>query len=691
MMFKRIGAVGLAAGVAAAAALALTGLAPVAQAAGQAQAAQQTSRTPPPATAFARRAAISSVSLSPDGRHVMGITSSDGKQRVLSIWQTEDLTKAPYVVATDPRSEIVGAQFVKNDRIFVTTQQLSDFNPFSGQVEKTYRSRTQVLDLQGRPVRVGVRFDGLNEQQQAFVGIGSLESSLPRDPESVLVSDNRGDVYRLNLYNGRSERIQRGSEKYGAGDWDITGEVRARQTFDFDGGAAYIATELKDPVTGEWAEHFRSYARDRTPIDVVAYSNDPNLIFVRKVEGDRDAIFEYSIKDKAFGEIAFAHPNFDAGGVIRSTAPQDFGEVVGFTYEAERGRTFWVNPTLDAAFKQIRATLRIQDVTASWTDISTGERSNITYGDGADISITSTSQDRTKFIAVKSGASTPPEVYIIQNGRIALLGRAYPELRNAPLGKASLIQYTARDGLVVPGILYKPDAAIYGEGPYPTVIVPHGGPWARDSMTWDPTGWTQYFASRGYAVLQPQFRGSEGWGQRLWRAGDREWGRKMQDDIDDGARWLIQQRIAAPDRIAVHGYSYGGYVGMMAAVRPNGLYQCSVAGAGPATIDLFKKATFGNRFLREFQHPTAEGEDPLRRISEVSIPIYLYTGDRDTRVIPQESRAFAAALRAAGKPHRIEILPDMEHTLNTWTPANTALILTSVEDFFKTDCGPGGL
>ena len=129
----------------------------------------------------------------------------------------------------------------------------------------------------------------------------------------------------------------------------------------------------------------------------------------------------------------------------------------------------------------------------------------------------------------------------------------------------------------------------------------------------------------------------------------------------------------------------------MAAVRPNGLYQCAVAGAGPASIALFKKGTYNSRFLREFQHPTAEGEDPIARVNEVSIPLYLYTGDRDTNVLPSESETMAAALERAGKPVQLRILPDMEHTLNTWTPENMEAVLTSVEDFFKTQCGPGGL
>ena len=640
----------------------------------------------PPATAWGREAAIASVDISDDGEHVVAVTSLDGGRRVVTLWKTDDLTAPPYQIGSDERSEIVSARFIKNDRLFVTTQQLVE-HP-----RRSYRTRTQVLDLEGNPVRMNLRFDGLTDEQQAFVGVGSLISALPQDEKSILVADPiRSDVYKLNLYNGRAERVQRGSDRFGAGTADLSGEIRARSEFDFDGGAVFIATQLKDPETGEWSEHFRWYARDRSPVQVSAFTNDPNIVLVSKVEGDREVIYEYDIKNRAFGEVAFAHPFFDAGGVIRSNRAEDFGEIVGFTYQGARPQTVWTDPQLEAAHRQIRQALRINDSPVSWTEIASGERRSFDASAGADANIVATSADRTKFIVSKSGPTTPPEYYIIQNGRITLLGRAYPELRDAKFGETSLIQYAARDGLMIPAFLTKPDSAVFGEGPYPTVIVPHGGPWARDSLTWDPTGWTQYFATRGYAVLQPQFRGSNGWGQRLWRAGDGEWGNKMQDDVDDGARWMISQGVAAPDRIAVHGYSYGGYVGMMAAVRPNGLYQCSVAGAGPATIALFKKGTFNNRYLREFQHPTAEGEDPLRRVNEVSIPLYLYTGDRDTNVLPSESEAMAAAMRGAGKTVKLEILPDMEHTYNTWTPDNIVRILTSVESFLENDCGPGGL
>lgn len=656
--------------------------------------AQQSGATPPAATAFARRPAIASVDVSPDGKHVVAVISPDGVKRVVALWTTAEMDKAPFIIGSDnERADVVGAQFIKNDRIFVTTQQLRDFNPFSGQRERSFLQRSLVLTLDGQPARNSLQFDGLDATQQAVVGVGRLISDLPRDSQNIIVADPiRGDKYKLNLYTGRAERVERGSDRFSGETADLNGEIRAKSQFDFDNGAAYIGQWLKNPDTGEWAEHFRYYARDRQPVEIVGFSNDPNIVFVNKTEGrDRSAIYEYKIRERQFGEIAFAHPLFDAGGVIRSRSPADFGEVVGFTYDGERSRSFYTDPALDQAYKDLRQALNITTVPVSWTDIETGERSRFSVGDGADISLSATSDDRSTIIISKSGPRVPPEYYILTGGRVRLLGRAYPELQGAPLGETTLIQYEARDGLMIPAFLTKPDPAIYGAGPYPTIITPHGGPWARDNLAWDVSGWTQYFAARGYAVLQPQFRGSQGWGERLWRAGDREWGRKMQDDNDDGARYLIAQGVAAPDRIAMHGYSYGGYASMMAAVRSNNIYQCAAAGAGPATIALFKKGTYNSRFLREFQHPTADGEDPLRRVNEINVPLFLYTGDRDTRVLPAESEAMAAAMRAAGKPVKLTILPDMEHTLNTWTPANFASILTSVEDFMKNDCGPGGL
>ncbi|MFN4287700.1 MAG: alpha/beta hydrolase family protein [Brevundimonas sp.] len=643
----------------------------------------------PEAMHFARRPAISSVDLSPDGRHLAAVVSPDGTRRHVSIWQTDNFDAAPFNIGTDERSELVSVRFVSNDRIFVTTQQ-----PFVTGNLRTFVSRTQLLRLDGTPVTTSLSYPEAG-QFEPFVGLGNLVSTLPLEEDFILVGSPRpgGDTYRFNIRNGTYERYQRGSDRW-SNFRDARGEIRGRVRADFESGAAFRSIEILHPDTGAFEEHFRVYARDRGgAIGIAGFSTDPNIIFIYQTSEGRDnsAVYEYDIRQRRIGEVAFAHPVFDAAGIIQSTYAEDFGEILGFRYAGERTKTFWVDPAIEDAVDQIRAALAPDRRVLRWQGIADGRTYNLETDAGADVSLVAWSRDRRRLVVRRSGFRTPPEYHVLIDGRLRLLGRAYPELAgNSALGDAEVIQYPARDGLQIPAIVYRPNAEIYGPGPYPAIIVPHGGPWARDDSDWDTTGWSQYFVSRGYTVIMPQFRGSLGWGDRLWIAGDGQWGRTMQDDKDDAARWLIAQGLADPDRIAMHGYSYGGYSAMMAAVRPSGLYRCAAAGAGPSTLDMARRETYDNRWVREVQHPAIDGEDPLRLAAHANIPLYLYSGDRDNVVNPNDSRRMASALRANGSFVRLEILPVMDHTLNTWTPANFAAILTTVEDFFQNQCGPGG-
>jgi dipeptidyl aminopeptidase/acylaminoacyl peptidase len=165
----------------------------------------------------------------------------------------------------------------------------------------------------------------------------------------------------------------------------------------------------------------------------------------------------------------------------------------------------------------------------------------------------------------------------------------------------------------------------------------------------------------------------------------------MQDDKDDGVKWMVAQHIADPKRVAMFGYSYGGYAALTAAIRPNGLYQCAISGAGAGDLEAISEATFDNRFQREFQHPTIKGLDALAHAKEAQIPLLIYHGDRDQTVDIEQSRRFAAALKAAGKPYKLVEIPDMGHQYVFMTPAMMQEQLDIIDAFLKTDCKPGGL
>ncbi len=636
--------------------------------------------SPPTADDFGREAAVRGVNISPDGKYIAAIASADGVLPYIAIWNTADLSATPIRLNCGDRRTCMSASFVKNNQLAVQVRQTLTVGS-----TKTHAFQLFFYDLTKNTWRNAL---GTTDQNGVAAGV---VSTLPKDPKRILISTG-GDFYKIDLSTGAREKVFTGSDKFGGEMADLNGEIRVRQSVDFQDGKVYIATWIRNPANNQWEEHFRNFAANREPVDVIGFTEDPNILYVSSNRGrDKKAIYEYDIAQKKILEVLFEIKLFDASDVIQSNAQADTGRVLGFRFDGEYTRDYWVDERLASLAKGLRQALGITTVPVQWTDIATGEKARYSTADGADAEITDWSDDMKYVIVTKSGPRQPPEYYLLTDGgKLSLLGKSRPWLNTATLGDTRLVQYPARDGMIIPAFLTTPRKEIWGPGPYPTIIHPHGGPWARDDMGWDFSGWTQYFAARGYAVLQPQFRGSEGWGQKLWRAGDAEWGQKMQDDKDDGAKWLIAQGIAAPDRIAMHGYSYGGYSAMAAAVRPNGLYQCAVAGAGVASIEKFREVT-NSRILRELQRPTINGLSPIEEASKVSIPVFLYHGDRDVTVPISESERFAAALKSAGKPYKFLAIPDMGHQANRWEAGQIAQVLTAIDDYLRNDCGPGGL
>ncbi|OYW29824.1 MAG: hypothetical protein B7Z44_03305 [Caulobacter sp. 12-67-6] len=649
---------------------------------------------PLPAKVFADPPAISDVQISRDGRHIVALTSPNGQSPTISVWKTDALDK-PVAVISAAKVRILGVSFLKNDRLLVRTIQTFTFGATKGHLSRQY-----VSDLEGKSWTTLLPDGRARSETEAFLAKfddASVIDFLPADPRHIVVEDaridTRGDILKLDIYSGQTERLMRGSDRFGGFQLDLKGEIRTRQELGYDKGAVYLAQWIRDPSSGEWSEHFRWYAKDREPVSIVGFTEDPNIIYVSSAKGrDKSGLYVYDIKARQILEPLLEHRLFDAGGIVTSSAKADYGRVLGFSYAGPTNSIYWTDETFSALNKSLRTALGVKTTPINWVDPATGTATRLPVADGADASITDWSEDLKHFIVQKSGPANPGEYYLLDSsGALRLLGKVRPDLDAASLGVTRLVQYPARDGLMIPGFLTTPPADQFGPGPYPTLIEPHGGPWSRDNLDWDPAGWVQYFASRGYAVLQPQFRGSEGWGQKLWRAGDGEWGQKMQDDKDDGAQWLIDQKIAAPDRIAMFGYSYGGYAALAAAIRPNGLYQCAISGAGAGDLASLKQATFENRFQREFQNPTIRGMDALERAKEAQIPLLIYHGDRDTNVEVKQSRKFVDALKAADKPHRYLEIKDMGHGFITMEPAMIETQLVEIEKYLNTECGPGGI
>ena len=645
--------------------------------------------TPPTIQQMAALPAISNFAVSPDGKHVAALEAR-GDEQVILVWNMERPDEAPTAIGA-ANMRIRSVSFVKNNVLGVNLWQLYD--SAGGGTTKIFLTKFMLTDLEGKNWRdpmtvMRTRSDG--DEEYARLASPQLLDNLPNDPDNILLGIG-AEVYRLNVRTNRSERIQRSGERTIGYDTDLTGALRTRAISDRDGGGLYISTQFRTS-NGGWEEHIRNYVKDREVFAVAGFSADPNIAYVISNRGrDKAAIFEYNVGTRQLGEVAFEHPLFEATGVaIERIQGPKFGDVLGFTYAGPRTSFYPVDPDYASLFEGLNTALDIKETPLRVVDPATGQARTIRYAQDRYFDVVSTSDDMNVAVIWVGGVNDPGQYYFLRNKtELTPLARPFPGVDPATLGTTELTYYKARDGLDIPAFLSKPPAS-FGPGPYPTIIMPHGGPWARDEMDWDGSWWRQLLTSRGYAVLQPQFRGSDGWGRRLWTAGDNEWGQKMQDDLDDGATWLISEGVAQQGRIAMYGFSYGGYAAMAAAVRPNGLYKCAVAGAGVSDLTRIRSSLFQNPYTREAQRETVSGLSPASSAGQISIPIMLFHGDRDTTVELGQSEVFVNAARGSGQDVQFHVLKDYGHG-PAWNRATAAEQLGYLESYFQTGCGGNGL
>ncbi|KAF0113292.1 MAG: peptidase S9 prolyl oligopeptidase active site domain protein [Hyphomonadaceae bacterium] len=300
-----------------------------------------------------------------------------------------------------------------------------------------------------------------------------------------------------------------------------------------------------------------------------------------------------------------------------------------------------------------------------------------------------------KIIVAATAPNVPTTYYLLKNERqLIKIGSMLEGWDNRNLGPAEWVNYPARDGLQIPSVLTLPPG--YNkerDGRIPLVVLPHGGPWARDDMDFDGSYWPQMFATRGFAVLQPNYRGSEGLGKVLWKAGDKEWGGKMQDDNDDGARWLVEQGIADPNRMMLYGYSYGGFAGAAAATRSGGasqgLWQCAISGAPAIDLVRISNDWGSSRIQRIVQGVTVAGWNPADHYADVKVPWLIVHGTYDHQADIQHSRDAAARMRSQNPSAMFKFIqiPRMSHTLTEMLPEHKQQLMASILDWTANNCG----
>ena len=636
---------------------------------------------------LARHPEMSSVSMSADGSYLVGLVEADG-ELALTVWDP-DSEAEPLGTLPNDQMKFIGSAALKADRLFVLGRQewtgvlagCGEGNTTGATqtfVTKLYMTDTGLSDFEEPFTRSG-RALGVSEQTERcfeIAGEAGLVADLPLDPDSVIAQRTdtlklTSEYYRVNLRTGQEQLLYRETEAEAAGLFDLrTAELLTKSRIARGDEGDYSFLTLIRNADGDFEVHdaLTYTAFDRHTVQIVGRDETSGDYYVlTDLFLDKAGIYFYDPDAREFDpEPLFATEQFEATGVLLGLKESDFNQLMGFGYYGARFEFYPVDPEWNAIHQGLKSAYPNRSVQF------------LQYND-----------DKSRILFSTSSSIHPPTYYLLEDkSRTVLLGAERPWIDSDALRPTEFVYYSARDGLRIPAFLTLPKDWSQDDGPLASIVLPHGGPWARDSSDWDPSGWPQFLASRGYAVLQPQYRGSQGWGHELWLAGDAQWGLKMQDDKDDAAAWLVDEGYADEDNIAIFGYSYGGFAAMAAVVRQGGPFKCAIAGAGVANLTRLGLSWSRDRVQRAVQGRTVTGMDPLDNADNANIPVLIYSGDRDVRVPIFHSESFFDAIEER-VPAKFLTIPNMPHSL-PWYPEHHRETLAAIEDFLANDCGMPG-
>lgn len=649
---------------------------------------------PIPIESLARQPAIRSISMSADGKQLVALVAAPGtdyKDTALATWDLEDLDKGPVVTPSGERMKFIGANALKADKILVTARQ-EWTGPLAGCGEgefygstatfvfKNYLTDSKHSEFEEAFTR-GSHQVGVSERVERCMevaGSAGLVSNLPMDPTKVIIQRvNRlslqADYFLYDLETEKTELLLRAGRDATPGLFHPRdGKLLTRNLVEPAGKNEYEQFILiRNNETDKFEIHDKLTTKlsKRYTVRVVGIDDETGQFYVlTDLFSELVQAWAYDPQTRKFGsEALVAHAKYPIAGLVFGNQPGNFNKILGYTISGPTFETTFVDKDMRAIQEGIKQAFPGQVVTIA------------DYNDGL---------SRVLFMT-QSGQHPPAYHLLIDRKKVQTLGRQRPWVDAADLGKQRWLSYIARDGLEIPAILDLPPGWKKGDKPLPTVIHPHGGPWARDTIGWDGSGLVPFLTSRGYAVLRPQYRGSTGFGRKLWLAGDAQWGKTMQDDKDDGAKWLVEQGITDPDRIAIFGYSYGGFAAAAATVRPDSPYQCAIAGAPVTDLTRLGTSWSTNRLQRILQGTTVTGMDPMENTDKANLPILLFVGDRDVRTPSWHAKNFYKAVKDT-VPAKFELIDDMPHQM-PWYYSHHQKILGLIENFLKDDCGPGGL
>lgn len=612
---------------------------------------------PAPIEAYAALPAIQSVSVSPDGSTLAYIRRSLDGDTVVAQARTGEA-----LVTIDVSDRVARSVFWASPDHVVISSTVNTKLPYT-----TSPGLYEQLDIVNVRTRRVARALRSADKAILTANFGPATAGVYRgEPvmylRTITVENNAYtyDLYRVGLDDGRGRRFQVGAEDTSGYVVREDGEVVARTTYNSTSGN----WRLLVPSGGSWRELMSRRDLLETPA-VLGFGRSHDVLLMVEDRPEGRVLFELSLADGSETPIS----DFtDAALIIKDGD----GLMVGVGQESLTLTYTMFDPELQA----------------NWEKLQRGLPDRLLFmGD--------TSDDLSTIVFRAEGAGDPGSVYLFDAERqsVNLIGREYPGLTPDAVAQVSVVRYKAADGLDLFGYLTTPTGREARN--LPLVVMPHGGPASRDSAGFD--WWAQAMASRGYAVFQPQFRGSDGHGRELLEAGYGEYGRKMQTDLSDGVRHLAAAGVIDPSKVCIVGASYGGYAALAGMTLDRGVYRCAVAVAGVSDLPVKMarerreggRARFnpGMRYWQRFMGvdddnaPILAELSPSRLADRIDGPVLLVHGREDTVVPFEQSEIMEQAMRRAGKDVELVALDGEDHHLTF--PATRLRMLTETIEFLE--------
>jgi acetyl esterase/lipase len=627
--------------------------------------------TVPSIEEFASRPRIEDATISPDGRYLALIQTTHGRAAAVVIDRTLSSTSDSRVVMGEPdHFKMTWCHWATNTRLLCGFEGMARYKSQRNFVYAVTRlaavdadGKNQLVLIQDNDLAGGQFQDRIIDWYPGPKDTVLIEADEGLTPtESIAgtrVFGNRETfafpaVFELNVVTGRLSMRQHSRAPIRGWVTDNHGQVRLG--WGFAGTTMSYFARLDGGTDWRRLIKFEVFSHDDhfTPIAISA--EKPNKAYAYGPYEGRTALWLIDLTDQEDPRLIFSHPVVDVGKPVLDRDDR----LLAVTYDPGYPMMYFTDE-------------RVAALTNAMSERIPGKFS----------SIVESTLDRNVYLLRSYNDLEPPTFRVLDVERKSLvsMGSAYPDRDLSALAPMRLISYPARDGTPIPAYLSTPPGIAATN--LPLIVMPHGGPIARDK--WGYSFLREFLVSRGYAVLQMNFRGSDGYGGDWFYAAHQDWGGLTYDDVVDATKWAIEQKIADPRRIGIVGWSFGGYLALLGAQRNADLFRCSVDIAGVSDLGLLIEED--HYYISSQSIKKQIGTDPAKlrlnsprqHAAEFKVPLLMLHGDMDAQVRIAQSEDMDSALKHAGKSHRFVSFPDADHSFSA--EKSRATMLREIEGF----------